>query len=199
MYSMELVEGKDRPSHLGPKEFHDKGKTVGLLLRLTKPIWSKEKIVVMDSGFYVLNGLVELKKKGVFGHALIKKRRYWPKYIDGDEAAHHFDSKEVGDVNCRDGMLDGVHVRLFGMNDPDYTSLIMSTYGSTMPNESHKTRRKYVDRTDATCTKKFAYSTCYSNHFKYRGKVDDHNSRRHQPVSIKTMGKSRFRISFGCG
>ena len=59
---MEMVEGKDRPQELGkdPKDRH--GKTCGLLLRLCESIYNTGKIVVLDSGFCVLKGLVELKK-----------------------------------------------------------------------------------------------------------------------------------------
>ena len=46
---------------------------IGTLLCLTKPMWGTEKLVVLDSGFCALQGLVELKKKGVYTHALIKK------------------------------------------------------------------------------------------------------------------------------
>ena len=40
-------------------------------------------VVVLDSGFCVLEGVIELQKRGVFTAALIKKRRYWPKYVPG--------------------------------------------------------------------------------------------------------------------
>jgi len=70
---MELVEGKDEPKEgRGPKEFEQLGKTVGLLLRLTKTIWGTAKLVVLDSGFCALQGIIELKKRGVFAAALIK-------------------------------------------------------------------------------------------------------------------------------
>ena len=46
---------------------------VGTLLQLTRPIYGSGKVIVLDSGFCVLKGLVELKKFGVFAHALIKK------------------------------------------------------------------------------------------------------------------------------
>jgi hypothetical protein len=39
----------------------------------------------MDSGCCILQGIIEMRKKGVFGAALIKKKRYWPKLIPGDE------------------------------------------------------------------------------------------------------------------
>ena len=72
------------------------GKTEGLLLRLTKSIWNSGRTVILDSGFYVVKGILELKKKGVFSGALIKKRRYLPKHIEGDNIQSHFDNKPVG-------------------------------------------------------------------------------------------------------
>ena len=53
----------------------------------------------MDSGFCVTKGLVELWKKGLFGAALIKKCRYWPENIKGDEIDAHFVLKEVGNID----------------------------------------------------------------------------------------------------
>ena len=91
IFRMELVEGKDRPSQLPPLQYNDRGgKTVGLLLRMTRPIHNTGRLVILDSGFCVLKGLVELGKVGLFASALIKKRRYWPKYIRGEEIKEHF-------------------------------------------------------------------------------------------------------------
>jgi hypothetical protein len=65
---------------------HIPGRTVGLLLRLCAGIASRGMVVLLDSGFCVLQGLVELKKIGVFASAaVIKKRRYWPKYVPGKQ------------------------------------------------------------------------------------------------------------------
>ena len=85
LFFVELVEGRDCPQELGEPKFNNKGgKTIGLMLRMTKPIWNTGRLVILDSGFCVLKGLIELAKQGVYGAALIKKRRYWPKYIDGE-------------------------------------------------------------------------------------------------------------------
>ena len=73
IWQVELREGKDHLQHLGGKEHDEKGKTVGTLLHLTQPIHGVGRLVVLDSSFCVLQGLVELKKVGVFAHALIKK------------------------------------------------------------------------------------------------------------------------------
>ena len=66
LYRVELVEGKDRPPECGAEEYSDLGKTVGLLLHVTKPLHGTGKCVVLDSGFCVLEGILRLKEKGVF-------------------------------------------------------------------------------------------------------------------------------------
>ena len=98
LWQMELVEGKDSPSQLVPK-FNNQGKTVGLLLRVLEPIFGKGNMVVRDSRFCVLKGIVELKKHDVYVSALIKKWKYWPKYIKGVAIKEHFDDKDVGDCD----------------------------------------------------------------------------------------------------
>lgn len=72
MWGIELVEGKDAPPEARvPGQY---GKTCGLLLRMCQTIAGRGMVVILDSGFCVLKGLVELKKMGVFASAVIKKR-----------------------------------------------------------------------------------------------------------------------------
>jgi Transposase IS4 len=78
MYTIELVEGKDSPPQL-IKEFNNLGKAVGMLLRMTKKLWNTGKIVALDSGLSVLQGIVELRRRGVFSAAVIKKREIHPR------------------------------------------------------------------------------------------------------------------------
>ena len=75
MYWIELVEGKDRPPELGLPEYSSLGKTAGLMLRMCQSIYHSGKLVILDSGFCVLKGIIELKKVGVFASALIKKHQ----------------------------------------------------------------------------------------------------------------------------
>ena len=100
MWFSEIVEGRDHPRERGRPEFDDIGKTVGTILLCKIPIWNRAKVVIMDSGFCVTKGLVELWKKGVSGAALIKKRIYWPANIKGYAIDSHFDSKEVVNVDA---------------------------------------------------------------------------------------------------
>ena len=112
-----------------------------LLLCLTRSLWGTGKIVVLDSGFCVLKSIIELKKKGVFSAALIKKRRYWPKYIDGDGIKSHFHNKKVGDVDALPGTLDEIPFHVFAMKEPVYVMMIMSTYRTCNQIRDDKTRR----------------------------------------------------------
>ena len=56
MYGWEIVEGRDHPIPMGRPEFETSPnmKTVGVMLRLTRALWSTGKAVITDSGFCVL-------------------------------------------------------------------------------------------------------------------------------------------------
>ena len=43
-------------------------------------------IVVLDSGFFALQELVDMKKKGVYEAALVKEGRYRPRYVDVEKS-----------------------------------------------------------------------------------------------------------------
>ena len=83
LFQLQIVEGKDHPKEL-PTQPKNK-KTTLLLLEMTRPIHNMGKLVVLDSGFCVLEGLIALKKVGVFAYAVIKKRRYWLKHVPGEK------------------------------------------------------------------------------------------------------------------
>ena len=59
---------------LGKKLYEERGrKTVGLLLRITEDIQNSGRVIILDLGFCILRGIVELSKVGLFASALIKK------------------------------------------------------------------------------------------------------------------------------
>ena len=68
MYVWEIFERRDHPIPIGRPNM----KTVGLIIWLTIVIWNTGKSVVMDSGLCVLKGLLETRKRGVSGSALMK-------------------------------------------------------------------------------------------------------------------------------
>jgi hypothetical protein len=193
IFYMEMVEGKGRNKDLGKMEFEELGKTVGLLLRMTQHIWNTGRVVILDSGFCVLSGIVELAKRGLHGGALIKKRRYWPKWILGEAIKAHFAEKKVGEVDCWNGSLNDQAVTVFCFKEPDYIMSIMSTYGTVNPVGKFK-RRVFPsgagDGTQEACT--FQYTEVFHNHYQYRHVVDDNNNNRMQPISLEETWKTSY-------
>ena len=133
------------PTDENNKPFDDLGKTVGTLLQLTEPVWGSGRVFVLDSGFCVLQAIVELRKKGLFAAALIKKRRYWPKYIPGESILAHFAEKGIGELDALQGMLDDVKFHVVAMKEPDYVMMFMTTYGTLAPVGEEKKRHYLVN------------------------------------------------------
>ena len=186
MYAIEIVKGKDRPRELAPEKFSEHGKTTGLLLRLTESIHHSGRVVIMDSGFCVLQALVKLASHGVYSSAVIKKRRYWPKYIDGRAIDPRFDLKEIGVTDSLPGTLDGVNFKVFCMKEEDYVMKLMATYGALRPIDEGVTNRSVTRRSGRVEKVTFKYMEPFYNHFKFRHQVDDHNNSRHSPISLET-------------
>jgi hypothetical protein len=164
MYFIELVEGKTRPRELGPLPHSNFGKTAGLLLRMTQTIHGTGKVVIMDSGFCVLDGLPQLKRVGVYCSALIEKRKFWPKHVDGDKLAEHFHNKAVGTADARLGVKDGRSFYIYAMKEPDYTMMMMATNGNMQEVPEGNAKRTYQNG-DQTTTTTFKYTTPFYNHF----------------------------------
>ena len=59
---------------------------MSLMLRLTKNLHGAGGNFMLYDGLYVLQGLVDINKKGVCESSLIKKSRYWPIYIDDEKS-----------------------------------------------------------------------------------------------------------------
>lgn len=188
LFHVELMEGKDHPSEI-PVEFEKTDgivmKTVGLLKRMTRSLWGTGKVVIMDSGFCVLRGLIELKKHGVYGSAVIKKRRYWPKHIRGDDIAKHFEDAPVGAADMWPGTMLGERFGVYCMKEEDYVMSLMSTYGTL--ERGRATRRKLNDGSTAN----FSYVETHQNHFDNRHQVDDFNNRRHNPISVEETWRTQ--------
>ena len=56
-------KGKDIPEQLIPKLHLELRRTVGIMFRMCKPLFSAAKYIVMDSGFLFQMGLLYLRKR----------------------------------------------------------------------------------------------------------------------------------------
>ena len=66
MWFEEIVKGRDCPCECRRSDFGKIGKTVGTMLRCKRPILICVKVLIIDSCICVTNGLVDLRKNGLF-------------------------------------------------------------------------------------------------------------------------------------
>ena len=77
--------------------------------RMCIPILVSGKAVLLDSGFCVTKGIIELDTKVFNAEYLIKKRCYWTKGVPGDLIDTQFEYKEVGDVGMVEARTEDNH------------------------------------------------------------------------------------------
>ena len=147
------------------------------------PVWSTGKVFVLDSGFCVLQAFVELKKRGLFAAALIKKCRFWPKYVPGNEIIAHFNNRDMGDINAIKGTMDGVPFHIHTVKEPDYIMMLMSTYGMTLRMGVMKRQHYTVEGVKKVV--EFQYPEIVHNHYKFCDMIDNHNSFWMHPISME--------------
>lgn len=102
-----------------------------------KLLWKTGRIIILDSGFCVLKGIVELSKKGLYVAALIKKRRYWPWGVPGDAIDEAMQGSNVGEMTVIKGMLDNEEYYIMNLKEPDYISKVMTNYGTLGKDEAN--------------------------------------------------------------
>ena len=111
-----------------PSKYSDRGKSIFLMLRLTKNIFGKRKIVVLDYYFCALQVLMSIKKKGVYGAPIINKRLYLSWYVYGENTKDQLTGRYVGDVDSICGKLENVPIHVFAMKEEDCAMIFMSIY-----------------------------------------------------------------------
>ena len=95
-------------------------------------------------------------------------------------------TKNIGDVDAINGKLDNISYNLFMMKEPDFTMKMMTTYGALNPYSYERDSKRYLKDSDGNTTiTTFKYTEPYSNHYRFRHSIDDHNNLRHQLPSIE--------------
>ena len=87
--------------------------------------------------------------------------------------------KEAGYSDAISGVTDGQHFHINGTKDPDYTMMLMNTYGTL---ERRGNERK---RCKDGATVKFKYPNIIWNQYTYQNYVDDHNNCPKSTISIE--------------
>ena len=200
MWRIKLQEGKDRPKDATgkwafPSKFEGKNqntnrkytKTSTLMCEMTEPIHGTGKIVSMDSGFCVTVGILHLHDLGVFGQSLIKKRKYWPKGVPGDQIDKYFEGKPLGFVKTLRQDMEGIPFNVHCTRDDRFVTKLMSTHGLLAEVEDHKTYRQ-KDGEWVT----FNYTEYLSRHNRSKHWVDDVNNRRHDPIGLEQVWHTKW-------
>ena len=75
--------------------------------------------------------------------------------------------KQVGYQARLPGEVDGVGFDIFSMKDPDYTMMLMSTYGQIVVKDGQRQNIRHVEdpATGESNVERFRYNKVISNHF----------------------------------
>lgn len=184
IFWIELVEGKDHPPEI-PIPFVEQGKTVGLLLRMTESIWFTERVVVLDSAFGIIHGLVALLSKGIYTSMVIKKKRYWPAMTEGQAAIDYMNEKEFGSTSFRKGCFQGKEFYLEATKDSKITRLMLHSYGAT--EFAAEPRKRRVDGQ----IKDIHFSVNLEHYFAVRHACDDNNNLRQGSLSLEENWRTK--------
>ena len=111
---------------------------------MCKTLYGTRKAVVMDSGFCVSKGIVELERKGVYGASLIKKKKYWPKGVPGAAIDAHFEDKDVNHCEMLEASIGGLTLQVMCMKEPDYVMKIIFKWMTLDDFEGGQTRWDYL-------------------------------------------------------
>ena len=194
MWKVKLQEGKDRPKKPDgtwafPSEFEEKGLSVTatLMCELTSPIHHTGKVVTFDSGFCVKVGIEALHAQGVYGQALIKKKRYWPRGVPGDHIDEHFRNKAIGYAETLRQVFNGKQFLIHCTKEEKYVTKLMSTHGLLNEVSNHATYR-YINGEWMS----FKYTEPVSRHNKAKHWVDDVNQRRHAPIGLEDIWGTKW-------
>lgn len=171
IYQIDIREGKDHPKEV-KLTFSEFSLIVNLFLRLYIGIYGTDKTVILDSVFCILRGLIVFKKQGVFVSALIKKRKYWPKFIKGDNVNKYFEGNKIGEYDRLNGKLNGVYFSLLVMKELEYNMMLISTYSFLQILSAATEKNIIVDNV----TTKFRYKEPFLKYFNYRDIVNNYNA-----------------------
>jgi len=199
MWRIKLQEGKDRPkdgaAFAYPSKFEGTNQNTGrkytktstLMCEMTEPIHGTGKVVSMDSGFCVTVGILHLHDHGVYGQSLIKKRKYWPKGVPGNQIDRYFEGKPLGFTKTLRQDMDGIPFNVHCTRDDRFVTKMMSTHGLLNEVSDHKTYRQK----DGQWTT-FNYAEYLSRHNRSKHWVDDVNNRRHDPIGLEQVWHTKW-------
>ena len=115
--------------------------------------------------------------------------------MKGEAVKEHFKDKEPGYCDSKRVELEGVPFYVYGMKEPDYILLFMTTFGSTA--RMGRFRRDNGRTPQMPRIVKFKYPEVCNLHYEKRGSVDENNARRMDPIAVEKQCKThRWEFQF---
>ena len=99
--------------------------------------------------------------------------------------------KDVGDTDSWAGVLDDKPFHVYAMKEPEYVMSLMSTYDMNDHDNGKETRRDWKENGENK-RNTFQYLEVINNQFLYRHAVDDHNAKRHSPISLEVVWATKW-------
>ena len=109
---------------------------MGLFLRMMKGYFSTGMYVVLGSGLCVLKWFIQLRNKGFFTCAVIKKRRYWPSMVPGKDMEDHFVEVGMCETDAIQVTVDDIIYNLWRIKDSYYVMSMMATRGRLLDDDT---------------------------------------------------------------
>lgn len=189
IFSLELFEGKDRPLWMDPPEFENlfntnainNTKVGGLMMRMAKPLFNTNSVIVHDSGFQSVAAMQELWKKGVFPSCLMKKKQHYARFTDGVANENFIKHQQFLVPFCKPMQFETLPWRIIAHRDTKHLVQLLTTYGTS--DLIGKTRTRYHPDTNARMS--FQYTDAANDYFFARGAVDRNNKLRQGGLSLE--------------
>jgi hypothetical protein len=118
------------------------GKTTSLLLHLCKCTFLSGQCVILDSDFCFLQ-IVNIHQQAVHTVLGIRKRRFWPSCIKGQEVIDQLKDKDVDVCNAPHGKLMTILFTIFALKEQKYVLMMRSTYG-TLETYKKETQHTFI-------------------------------------------------------
>ena len=166
------------------------GKLAPLVLRMTEPLFGGGNVVALDSGFGALEVIRKLQEHGLYGVAIIKKKRYWPKHVGGEDLKARSAGGPVGSVVARCGTFTtttGQEQKFYvvGQRDSKACILAMSTWGTTTSSGGPETRT--IRRRMEGEIVQFTRPSILAWYYHARHAVDDSNNTRQGTTALEDI------------
>ena len=93
-----------------------------------------------------------------------------------------------GDCHRLPGETDNIKFNSFSCKKPDYTMMLVSTYGVCIERQNQQESvRSWIEENHTVKMARFFYKEVAANHYLYRGLADAHNRWRHDGVANQDL------------